>query len=233
MRVWEMLKPNTLTKTVTQGLKKNSKRLMSYRAMKYLNDNRIVYRKYSEDQPTQEYEWGWFYADGTHGYYSLFNSDAKINTLRSLKWHLLTLWWLNPDINLDKFKQLSEVICYKPNNFVTFNIPEELLNKVVQDVFMQDLERPPKNKLRKIVFKDGTGLDKSQKLSIVGQLIGRKSIEEERIYQCMLDINDMDEKITISKLAKLLKSSSRTIHRNMSIELKNEKDILNIQLEKI
>ena len=161
---------------------------MSYRAMKYLNDNRIVYRKYSEDQPTQEYEWGWYYADGTHGYYSLFNSDAKINTLRSLKWHLLTLWWLNPDINLDKFKQLSEVICYKPNNFVTFNIPEELLNKVVQDVFMQDLERPPKNKLRKIVFKDGTGLDKSQKLSIVGQLIGRKSIEEERIYQCMLDI---------------------------------------------
>ena len=219
--------------TVTQGLNINSNRLMSYRAMKYLNDNRIVYRKYSEDQPTQEYEWGWYYADGTHGYYSLFNSDAKINTLRSLKWHLLTLWWLNPDINLDKFKQLSEVICYKPNNFVTFNIPEELLNKVVQDVFMQDLERPPKNKLRKIVFKDGTGLDKSQKLSIVGQLIGRKSIEEERIYQCMLDINDMDEKITISKLAKLLKCSSRTIHRNMSIELKNEKDILNIQLEKI
>ena len=53
---------------------------MSYRAMKYLNDNRIVYRKYSDDQPTQEYEWGWYYADGTHGYYSLFNSDAKINT---------------------------------------------------------------------------------------------------------------------------------------------------------
>ena len=142
---------------------------MSYRAMKYLNDNRIVYRKYSEDQPTQEYEWGWYYADGTHGYYSLFNSEAKINTLRSLKWHLLTLWWLNPDMSLDKFKQLSEVICYKKNNFVTFNIPEELLNKVVQDVFMQDLERPPKNKLRKVVFKDGTGLDRKQKLSIVGQ----------------------------------------------------------------
>ena len=206
---------------------------MSYRAMKYLNDNRIVYRKYSEDQPTQEYEWGWYYADGTHGYYSLFNSDAKINTLRSLKWHLLTLWWLNPDMSLDKFKQLSEVICYKQNGFVTFNVSPELLAKVVQDVFMQDLERPPKNKLRKVVFKDGTGLDKKQKLSIVGQLIGRKSIEEERIYQCMLDINDMNEKITISKIAKLLKCSSRTIHRNMSDELKKEKDLLNIENEKI
>ena len=136
-------------------------------------------------------------------------------------------------MSLDKFKELFEVICYKPNGFVTFNIPEDLLNKVIQDVFMQDLERPPKNKLRKVVFKDGTGLDRKQKLSIVGQLIGRKSIEEERIYQCMLDINDMDEKITISKIAKLLQCSSRTIHRNMSTELKKEKDILNIQLEKI
>tara|TARA_R110001592_G_scaffold353077_1_gene651685 strand:- start:1281 stop:1886 length:606 start_codon:yes stop_codon:yes gene_type:complete len=201
--------------------------------MKYLNNNRIIYRKYSEDQPTQEYEWGWYYADGTYGYYSLFNSDAKINTLRSLKWHLLTLWWLNPDIELDKFKQLSEVICYKQNGFITFEVPQKLLNKVIQDVFIQDLDQPPKNKLRKVVFKDRTGLDKSQKLSIVGKLIGRKSMDEEKIYQCMLDLHELGKKITISLIAGLLNCSSRTIHRNMSLELKNEKDFLNINNEKI
>lgn len=206
---------------------------MSYRAMKYLNNNRIIYRKYSEDQPTQEYEWGWYYADGTYGYYSLFNSDAKINTLRSLKWHLLTLWWLNPNIELDKFKQLSEVICYKKNGFITFEVPQKLLNKVIQDVFIQDLDQPPKNKLRKVVFKDRTGLDKSQKLSIVGKLIGRKSMDEEKIYQCMLDLHELGKKITISLIAGLLNCSSRTIHRNMSLELKNEKDFLNINNEKI
>ena len=206
---------------------------MSQRAMKYLNDNRIIYRKYSEDQPTQEYKWGWYYADGTHGYYSLFNSDAKINTIRSLKWHLLTLWWLNPNMDITKFNKLAEVITHKPNGFVTFNVSNLILNNIIKDVYMQDLERPPKNKLRKVVFKDNSGLDKKQKLSIVGQLIGRKSIQEERIYQCMLDINDMNEKITISKIAKLLKCSSRTIHRNMSDELRKEKDLLNIENEKI
>ena len=207
---------------------------MSYRAMKYLNDNRIVYRKYSEDQPTQEYEWGWYYADGTHGYYSLFNSDAKINTMRSLTWHLVTLWWLNPNMDLEKFKQLAEVICHKPNGFVTFNVSEKQFDFLVSDVFLTDLDRPPKNKLRKIVFKDGSGLDKSQKLSIVGQLIGRKSmIDEEAIYQCMLDLNDMGKKITIGRIAGLLDCSSRTIHRNMSTELKKEKDLLNIENEKI
>ena len=219
---------------VTQGLKINSNRLMSYRAMKYLNDNRIVYRKYSEDQATQEYEWGWYYADGTHGYYSLFNSDAKINTMRSLTWHLVTLWWLNPNIDLEKFKQLAEVICHKPNGFVTFNVSKKQFDFLVSDVFLTDLDRPPKNKLRKVVFKDNSGLDKSQKLSIVGQLIGRKSkVDEEAIYQCMLDLNDMGKKITISRMAGLLNCSSRTIHRNMSEELRKEKDLLNIENEKI
>jgi len=218
---------------VTQGLKINSNRLMSQRAMKYLNDNRIIYRKYSEDQPTQEYKWGWYYADGTHGYYSLFNSPAKITTIRSLKWHLLTLWWLNPKMDKTKFKELASVIVHKPNGFITFNVSNLMLNNIINDVYMQDLERPPKNKLRKVVFKDGTGLSKVEKLKIVGQLIGRQSLNEEKIYQCMLNLNDMHEKITISKLAKLLNCSSRTIHRNMSIELKKEKDLLNIENEKI
>ena len=213
---------------MTQGLKINSKRLMSYRAMKYLNDNRIVYRKYSDDQPTQEYEWGWYYADGTYGYYSLFNSPAKITTIKSLTWHLITLWWLNPDMKIDKFKEMTEVICYKKNGFISFNISESMINQVINDVYLEDLERPPKNKLRKIVFKDFCGLDITEKLSIVGKLIGRKSmIDEEAIYQCMLDINDAGKKITISKLANLLKCSSRTIHRNMSNDLKKEKTLLN------
>jgi len=207
---------------------------MSQRAMKYLNDNRIIYRKYSDDEPTQEFEWGWYYADGTHGYYSLFNSDAKINTMRSLKWHLLTLWWLNPKMNKTKFKQMAKVICHKDNGFVTFNISKSFFNKVINDVYMQDLEQPPKNKLRKVVFKDSSGLNKNKKLSIVGQLIGRKSmIDEEAIYQCMVDLNHDGKKITIGRIAGLLDCSSRTIHRNMSDELRKEKDLLNVENEKI
>ncbi len=207
---------------------------MSQRAMKYLNDNRIIYRKYSEDKPTQEFDWGWYYADGTHGYYSLFNTDAKITSIKSLKWHLITIWWLNPTMELQLFKNVAIHISYKRNNFVTFDISDKLVNSVVNNVYMQDLERPPKNRLRKVVFKDFCGLTKSEKLSIVGSLIGRKSIvNEEAIYQCMLDLSDIGEKITIQKLAKILKCSSRTIHRNMSKELKQEKDLLNIENEKI
>ena len=206
---------------------------MSQRAMKYLHDKRIVYRRYSNDRPTKEYDWGWYYEDGTHGYYSLFRGNAKINTYKSLKWHLLTLWYLNPNMSYDKFKELAGVIAYKPNGFVTFNVNDQLLRDIIKDVYNEDLERPPKNRLRKLVFKDGTGLDTKQKLSIVGSIIGRKKIKQEDIYDAMLHINDQGEQITIAKLAKALQCTSRTIHRHMDEQLKQEKDKLNIDNEKI
>ena len=81
---------------------------MSQRAMKYLHDKHIVYRRYSPDQATKEYDWGWYYAEGTHGYYSLFRSNAKINTYKSLKWHLLTLLYLNPQLEYKQIPRLCK-----------------------------------------------------------------------------------------------------------------------------
>jgi len=206
---------------------------MSHRDLKYLNNNRIIYRRYSSDIPTSSHSWGWYYEEGTHGYYALFNNKAKINTIRSLKWHLLTLWYLNPDLDKDKFKQLAEYIIYKKNGFVTFNIGSKLINKVIEEVFRQDLDTPPKNRLRKIVFKDSSGLSIIEKLQIVGQVIGQtKKIKEDDIYEAMLYIHE-NEKITINKLALALKCTTRTIYRNMSEELKEEKNLLNKQHEKV
>tara|TARA_R110000868_G_scaffold4310_1_gene27397 strand:- start:477 stop:1085 length:609 start_codon:yes stop_codon:yes gene_type:complete len=202
---------------------------MSHFNLKYLNDNRIIYRRYSSDIPTKQYSWGWHYADGTYGYYAMFNSKAKINTIRSLKWHLLTLWYLNPDLDKDEFTKLANYIIYKNNGFVTFNIGVKLINNIIEDVYRQDLDAPPKNRLRKIVFKDGSGLSTLEKLSLVGSIIGKSKIKKDDIYEAMLYIHEED-KITVKKLAKALKCTERTIYRNMCNELKEEKDLLNKQL---
>ena len=206
---------------------------MSHRNLTYLNNNRIIYRRYSSDIPTSSHSWGWYYAEGTHGYYALFNNKAKINTIRSLKWHLLTLWYLNPELDKTKFTQLAEYIIYKQNEFVTFNIGNKLINKVIEDVFKQDLDHPPKNRLRKIVFKDSSGLSTVEKLQIVGQIIGQaKGIKEDDIYEAMLYIHEQGI-ITIPKIANALKCTTRTVYRHMSEELKEEKQILNKQYEKV
>ena len=112
---------------------------MSHRAMKYLNDKRIVYRRDSPDEPTTSYEWGWYYADSTYGYYSLFNTKAKINTYRSLKWHLLVLWYLNPDMDKTQFSELASVITHKPNGFTTFNFPADMLKEIINKKYVGSL----------------------------------------------------------------------------------------------
>ncbi len=202
---------------------------MSHFNLKYLNDNRIIYRRYSSDIPTKQYSWGWHYADGTYGYYAMFNSRAKINTIRSLKWHLLTLWYLNPELDKDEFTKLANYITYKSNGFVTFNIGIKLINNIIEDVYRQDLDTPPKNRLRKIVFKDGSGLSTVEKLSLVGSIIGKSKIKKDDIYEAMLYIHE-EGKITVKKLAEALKCTERTIYRNMCSELKEEKYLLNKQL---
>jgi hypothetical protein len=202
------------------------------RNLTYLNNNRITYRRLPiTDKPTIDTKEYMFYENGTHECYELFRSSAKITTYKSLKWHLLVLWYLNPQLDPDDFNKLAEVVSHKPNGFVSFELSDRILDKIVYGVSMADLERPPKNKLRKVIFKPFSGLTKEQKLSIVGSLIGvTNKIHPDDVYACMIDIHDMNKKITIKQLSELLSVSQRTVHRHMCQDLKREKELLNQQL---
>lgn len=201
------------------------------RNMDYLNKRRLIYRRNPiTDKPSAKYEWGDFYEGGTHECYTLFQTKAKINTYKSLKWHLLVLWYLNDHLDQDAFEDLASFISDKENGFVTFNVSPQLLEKIIYDVSIQDLERPPKNKIRKIIFRDNSGLTTKEKLAIVGQMVGKRKLSETEIYDAMLMLHDENEKITIAKLADHLGCSTRTVHRNMGVELKKEKELLNQEL---
>ena len=205
---------------------------MSYRNTKYLDDKRIVYRRDPIiDKPTVSATYWDHYEDGTYECYQLFRSRAKITTYKSLKWHLLVLWYLNPQLEQEEFTDIADVISSKEHGFTTFAIHAEMVRRMVYELSMLDLNEPPKNKLRKVIFKMITPLTTEDKLRIVGSIIGRaKKIHKDDIYQCMLDINDVGKKITVTELAKNLNCSSRTIHRNIGEELKREKELLNKQL---
>ena len=201
------------------------------RNTKYLDKHRIIYRQNpTTDTPTEKFDWGWYYEEGTRQCYTLFNSKAKITTYKSLKWHLYVLWYLNPQMDQEGFSALTKHICEKRWGFVTFNVSDQLRESMIYDVSLMELDTPPPNKLRKVIFKDFTGLDMRQKLSIVGKLVGRSKISDTEIYDAMLLVNDSGIKITVTKLAEVLGCSTRTIYRNMSNELKKEKELLNQQI---
>ena len=201
------------------------------RNIKWLNDRRVIYRRDPiTDIPTIETDQYKYYEDGTYEAYNLFNSKAKITTYKSLKWHLLVLYYLNENLLDLEFASICHFLADKNNGFVTFFISDKVLHEMIKDVINQG-EIIPKNRKRKVIFKPYCMLSISEKLSIVGKLIGRSSnIDNEAIYQCMLDLNHMGKKITWSKVASLLKCSTRTIYRNLCDDLKKEKQTLNEEI---
>ena len=199
------------------------------RKFKYLTDKRVVWRRDPvtdiPDENTKQYM---FYKDGTYQAYDLFRSKAKITTYRSLKWHMLVLWYLNPDWTEHDAMDIAMYITNKDNYFITFNINRWNVARLIDDLSVLDLDKPPKNKLRKIIFKWNSGLNKIEKLRIVGKLIGRMNgVKKEDLYEAMIQTNYEGSKIIISNLAKILKVTPRTIYRHMNDELKEEKERLN------
>ena len=202
------------------------------RKFKYLWDRQVVYRRDPitdiPDEETREYM---FFKKGTYQCYDLFRSKAKITTWKSFYWHMMVLWHLNPEWEDEDAMTIATYLAYKPNGFTTFTMNKWNIARLVYEVSSLDLDRPPQNKLRKIIFKPNCGLDKTEKLKIVGKLIGRlRGVQKEDLYETMLLINESEQKITIAKLANSLGVTPRTIYRHMCDELKKEKEILNEEI---
>jgi len=200
-----------------------------YRNIDYLHRKRIQYKKEpTTDIPTKKYYWGSYYKDGTYQNYHLFCSSAKITTYKSLSWHVFTLRYINVDLDENDFRKIIYFIADIKNGFVTFESKRNYIDGYIDNALASDFSIAPKNKLRRVIFKDGTGLSKKQKLKIVGEISGRsKIIDNNNIYECMLYINNDKRRITIANIAKILNCSVRTVHRTMDEELKKEKDLLN------
>ena len=76
--------------------------------------------------------------------------------------------------------ELSDLYADKSNGFITFKIGEASIENIIQSTFWGGVYAP-KNKARKIIFKDFCGLDFKSKMQIVGQLLGKsKQIRRRR-----------------------------------------------------
>lgn len=207
--------------------------LMSYRNLDYLHRNRIIYKRMPvTDIPTETYDWGWYYENGTSEYYSLFNTKVRINSYKSLKWHIIVLRYLNMNIEPQEFYTLCEYIIDQNNGFITFGVSVSTLHNILAEVLEIEFANAPNTRIRKIIFKDGIGLSAVDKLKIVGSVIGRKkNATNFDIYESMLYLHHQRQKITMSKIAESLNVSERTLYRNMDNDLKVEKKILNEALQ--
>jgi len=185
------------------------------------------------DVPTESYDWGFYYENGTHECFELFNSEAKISTYKSLKWHLLVIRYLNKDISLDLFNRVSKFISDKRNGFVTFDVSDIAMHHMIKDVMEMDVDRPPSNKLRKVIFKPFCGLSRSEKMSIVGKIMGRTTkVTQKSIFSAMDVIHCRGDKITLGSIAKELSCSTKSVQRNVNDDFNSRKREMNNAIKK-
>ncbi len=203
--------------------------------LKRLHQMKIVLCKMPDEKELYiEYDWGRHYPDKVYGYINLFAYDYKIFTYDQLAYTLRAIRLMNPNITESKYSEVIDIITDPTNHFILFKPNANKLKKFLEDSESWDLEDlKVKTRPRKVIFNFNCVLDTREKLSIVGKLCGSgKRVTEEGIYESMVVLHyDYAEKITIQKLAKMLECTIRTIHRNMSDELRKEKELLNLELQ--
>ena len=103
------------------------------RRLEYLTKNRIIFRRDPiTDVPTERYDWGDYYENGTYECYSLFQSKAKINSNKSFAWHIMVLIYLNHQLSLND--RGFEAFTYNPFSGYTHDFKEVKIINVFQEV---------------------------------------------------------------------------------------------------
>jgi hypothetical protein len=201
---------------------------MKEKNWKYIHDRKIITRRLPIEDEAQEFEWGWFYRDGTHEYHNAFPQiDGCIAGYKHFYWILSVIWYLNEGMTEAELEEFKNHINNPENGFVNYKYKYINLERIIKN----DIDYVPSTKPRKVIFKEGTGLSMREKCAITSGLIGRK-VTSNSIYQCMLELNEDNKKITNGLLANMLGVARRTIQRNTPDELKEEIKVLNNKLNK-
>ena len=201
------------------------------RKLQWLWDRRIITTRLPiTDKPTETFNWGWFYEKGTYQYYSLFHSPHLIKSPNGFSWHLRVLHFLN-NFSYDELTEVGNFIANKRNGFTASYIIENIKDKIINDVYNDKSDRVPENRLRKVIFKMGCGLELHEKQIITGQLIGRSSrINNDDVIACAYLISQRSKKVTVSGISRSLGCSRTILYKLMDTDTKNQIHRLNKDL---
>jgi len=104
---------------------------------------------------------------------------------------------------------------------------------MIDNVYNDNSNSCPPNKLRKVIFKVGCGLERHEKRSIVGQLIGRSNrLSSDDVYICMQYIHQTNCRVTVASLSRAIECSRPTLYKVMNDEMRDEMKRLNELLKK-
>lgn len=169
-------------------------------------------------------------------HYHLYRSTRKINTFAELQYIGEKFVYLNPDFDIELTKRLFVALSDRESGHIIRTYSAERVEGMIEFVHNQQ-KKPFCPRLRKIVFNPSVMISKSEKMQIVGELIGRKERpENEEIEETISELYVNFERITIKRVASELNTTPYLIRaffddsvmksiKNANKEIRYEKQI--------
>lgn len=160
-------------------------------------------------------------------YYSLYRTKRKINSFSELEYVAEKFIHLNPEFNLQKMISLFVELSDRESGHIIRTYSQDRVTDMVYRVY-DAKKQPYVPRLRKIIFNPSKNLSRSQKMEIVGNLIGRKSsISKEDMLLILEDLYMSKERISVSKIAELTDTSRYIITKSIDDEIRGKMINLN------
>ena len=137
-------------------------------------------------------------------FYSLYRTTRKINSFSELEYIAEKFIYLNPDFDVEVAKSLFALISDRGSGHIIRTYGSSRVENMVERVFAAK-KQPYCPRLRKVIFNPFKMMSRSEKMKIVGSLIGTKEKPtEEQIDSTIEELWLDKEKITITKVAEKL-----------------------------
>lgn len=161
-----------------------------------------------------------FFPEGVP-YYRLYRTSRKINSFAELEYVAEKFVYLNPEFDFDLMKRLFLELSDRSSGHVIRTYGSDRVEHMVERVY-EKKKVPYCPKLRKIIFNPTKRLTKSEKMKIVGKLIGGKPrLSEEDLMMIITDMRENKIKITITKIAELTDKTKHIVNQSVTEKIRN------------
>lgn len=137
-------------------------------------------------------------------FYSLYRTTRKINSFSELEYIAEKFVHLNPEFDVEVAKQLFSFLSDRGSGHIIRTYGKNRVDDMVERVFCAK-KVPYCPRLRKVIFNPFKLMNRSEKMKIVGSLIGNKEKPtQDQINSAIEELWLEKEKITITKVAEKL-----------------------------
>jgi len=163
-----------------------------------------------------------FFPEKKVEFYSLSYHRRKIQSFQEFLYTMEVLYFLNPKIEWECFKQAALWVTDRGNGKIIRTYGESRVVEGISKIWGNP-RKPYVNQYRRVVFNPSRMFSKEEKLRIAGRLCGgaKRRTTQQNIYDVIEEYMSEDVKITIKLLSEAMGVTRQTISNNMTEDMKD------------